>query len=74
LHKFYTSERPDRNPLKREKDVKQGFAVAHLVARYLPQFPFSEDFLQGIDSTLLDCFERHLADTLPSISGSESPM
>jgi hypothetical protein len=37
LHKFWVSQRPDRNPLKRPRDVAHARLVADLVGQYLQQ-------------------------------------
>ena len=41
LHKIWLSVQPDRDPVRRKRDRHQALAVAFLVARYLPGFPFA---------------------------------
>lgn len=42
LHKAWLSTRPDRDPVKKPRDLAQAKAVAALVREYMPHLPFSE--------------------------------
>ena len=44
LHKLWVSNRVDRNPLKKNKDQRQGKAVIDLALQYLPSHPFDAEF------------------------------
>lgn len=45
LHKLWLADQPDREPVKKQRDKHQGIAVAALVVRYLPDYPFKESEL-----------------------------
>jgi hypothetical protein len=42
LHKAWLSQQPDREPLKKPRDLAQARAVAETVRNYLPQMPFDQ--------------------------------
>lgn len=42
LHKFWLSNQPDREPIKKQRDRDQGLAVVRLVMQYLPQHAFKK--------------------------------
>jgi len=42
LHKAWLSQQPDREPLKKPRDLAQARAVAATVRNYLPQMPFDQ--------------------------------
>jgi len=44
LHKLWLAERPDRNPLKRDKDTRQGMALMSAIIERMPQFPLNQKF------------------------------
>ena len=44
LQKLWLSQKPDRNPLKRRKDERQGLAVLDAVHEAMPQYPLDADF------------------------------
>ena len=46
LYKIRLSEEAERNPLKTRRDRHQGIAVAWLVRRYLPRYPFAPEDLR----------------------------
>ncbi len=52
LHKLWLAERPDRDPLKRRRDLRQAAAVAALVVRYLPQMRFDDPGLAALPEAL----------------------
>lgn len=45
-------EASDRDPVKRERDIQQAYAVASIVANYLPKYPFEAEHLKA--------FPRHV--------------
>lgn len=45
LHKAWLSQRIDREPVKKARDLAQARAVAAMVREHLPQFPFEEDLV-----------------------------
>jgi hypothetical protein len=52
LHKLWLAERPDRDPLKRRRDVRQAAAVTAVVVRYLPQMRFDDPGLAALPEKL----------------------
>lgn len=52
LHKLWLSEQPERNPLKRKKDLQQGVAVLDAVAEAMPQYPLDTAFVAAIPPEL----------------------
>ncbi len=46
IHKVWLSEQPDREATKKKRDHDQGLAIAHLVAKYLPQYKFEASELR----------------------------
>ena len=52
LHKLWLGDKPSRNPLKREKDRKQGRAVLTAVAEAMPHYPLDEAFVAEIPAEL----------------------
>lgn len=59
LHKAWLAKRPDRDPVKRPRDLAQARAVAALVRDYLPHLPFSDAIrsLHGDVRALADVLE-----------------
>jgi hypothetical protein len=47
IHKAWLSQRPDREPGKRRRDLAQASAVAELVRAHLPNLPFDDEALQA---------------------------
>ncbi|TXI09614.1 MAG: hypothetical protein E6Q76_05350 [Rhizobium sp.] len=52
LHKLWLADKPTRNPLKRPKDRKQGQLLAAAVAKNMPGFPVSDEFLSTVPEEL----------------------
>lgn len=50
LHKAWLSQRPDREPLKKPRDLAQARAVAQAVREHMPQLPFVLDRLGALHS------------------------
>jgi hypothetical protein len=53
LHKLWISDNPDRDALKRDKDIKQGKAIIQLLEKNLINFPFDKEFISKLPSELL---------------------
>ena len=53
-HKLWLSEQPSRDPVKKARDRKQGFAVLHLLKAYLHEYPLDEKALRGLPQKLRD--------------------
>ncbi len=68
LHKLWVSKRNDRNPLKKRKDEKQAIALSLLLKQYLPQFPFSDEFLSALPEELSLQYENTIQPLLSEIS------
>jgi len=45
LHKLWLSKSPDRNPLKKNKDKNQALDLIDMVKRFMPHYPFDQDFI-----------------------------
>jgi hypothetical protein len=58
LHKFWLSEQPDREPVKKKRDRDQGLAVVQLVIQYLPQYAFKKSELKMFSEEILTKTER----------------
>jgi len=53
-HKYWLSQRSDREPFKRRRDREQAEVVASLVALHLAHLPFEEDALRMLPRDLVD--------------------
>jgi len=60
LHKFWVSQRDDREPAKKNRDASQALAVAKLVIDRLPQLKFSKDQLRMFPTSLVTNFTDSL--------------
>lgn len=58
LYKIWLSEEADRNPLKKPRDRHQGIAVAWLVRRYLPHYPFTAADLRMFPAAVREAAAR----------------
>lgn len=65
LHKLWLSKRPDRDPVKRQRDEQQGLAVARLCVRYF-NLAFDSEALRALPESL-----RKLARRLRETSGND---
>ena len=54
LHKAWLSQRVDREPLKKGRDLAQARALANLIVERLPQFPLDPGFLASLPHQLRD--------------------
>lgn len=52
LHKLWLAEKPQRHPLKRPKDRKQGRALLDVVAEAMPHYPLDHRFVAEIPPEL----------------------
>lgn len=60
LHIAWVSQRADRNPIKKAKDLNQGIAVAALVKQFLQQYPFDRDFIAMLSNELRESYELQI--------------
>lgn len=58
-HKFWVSKRPDREPVKRRRDLAQAQAVARLTAHYLEHLPYEANELRVLPYAVFE-EARHL--------------
>ncbi|MDK2768424.1 MAG: nucleotidyltransferase domain-containing protein [Sphingomonas sp.] len=58
LQKLWMAEKPERNPQKRPKDVKQGMALLDAVAQTMPHYPLDRRFQTELPPELKPHFER----------------
>lgn len=58
LQKLWMSKQDKRNPLKRDKDEKQGMALLDAVQHTMPHFPLDEAFEAEIPSDLKPHYDR----------------
>ncbi|MEA1969240.1 MAG: GSU2403 family nucleotidyltransferase fold protein, partial [Thermodesulfobacteriota bacterium] len=56
LHKFWVSQQPDRDPLKKGRDKNQAISAAQLVIEYLPQYRFGKNQLKMFPQTIVNKF------------------
>ena len=72
VHKAWLSQRPDREPGKRRRDLAQASAVAELVRAYLPNSPFDDEALQAFPAKVraqsLSLIERSLGSAAAPLS------
>lgn len=52
LHKLWLADKPERNPLKKEKDRRQGRALLATVAEAMPLHPLDQSFYAGLPDEL----------------------
>ena len=65
-YKLWLSEQDDREPRKKKRDKAQAFAVAEVVMKYLPQYPFSSGDLRMFPRKVFKGAKEHLARKFPS--------
>lgn len=58
LHKLWMAEKPERNPLKKPKDARQGKALLDAVAKEMPHYPLDEAFREELPDELKAHFDR----------------
>ncbi|MBW2612949.1 MAG: nucleotidyltransferase domain-containing protein [Deltaproteobacteria bacterium] len=54
LHKIWLSRQKDRNPLKKNRDLKQGLAIAQILINYLPQYEFNKSEMRMFPAHVRD--------------------
>ena len=60
LQKMWLSKKPERDPLKKPKDLKQGLGVLSAVKSAMPHYPMDEAFVKALPDPLVAHFERWL--------------
>ncbi len=68
VHKLWLSRQRNRDPVKKNRDHAQAVAVASLILRYLPQYPFQEYQLRMFPKEVMDGATAFLKD-LPTAAG-----
>ncbi len=58
LQKLWLADKPQRDPLKKDKDRTQGELVLHLVHLKMPHYPLNERFEQSLPEPLKPYFEQ----------------
>lgn len=58
LHKLWLADKPTRNPLKRDKDRKQGIALLDAVSEAMPHYPLDQAFESEIPAELTAVWEQ----------------
>lgn len=58
LQKFWMSEQPKRNPLKRGKDAKQALLILNAVALAMPHYPLNDEFSAKLPDELKPYYSR----------------
>jgi len=53
LHKLWLADKPSRNPLKRDKDRKQGIAILDAVSESMPHYPLDAEFARALPDALV---------------------
>lgn len=74
-HKLWLSELPNRLPIKKERDRKQGLAVLRLIKEYLHNYPIDGEEMRGLPQTLRDTMQSEYDRiVIDSASGSTFDM
>lgn len=58
LQKLWLADKPQRDPLKKDKDRTQGELVLHLVHLKMPHYPLNDRFEQSLPEPLKPYFEQ----------------
>lgn len=66
LQKLWLADKPQRDPLKKDKDRTQGELVLHLVHLKMPQYPLNEKFEQSLPEPLKPYFEQWKQSIVPA--------
>jgi len=56
LHKFFMSNQDSREPVKKQRDLKQAFTVANVIQQHLPQFSFEDEAIRAMPLALRKAF------------------
>jgi hypothetical protein len=62
IHKTWLSKRPDREPVKKQRDFNQAVLVAEMVVKHLPQFPFESDAMKYLPAEVIKHASREIED------------
>jgi len=62
LHKLWLSEQADREPVKKQRDLDQGLAVAQLIIQYLPQYQFNTSELRMFPKDVVQRAKERISD------------
>lgn len=62
LHKMWLAQKPERNPLKKYKDKKQGELLMQAVTKIQNKFPIDTDFILTLPNELLPIFNKWAED------------
>lgn len=68
LHKLWMAEKPERNPLKKPKDQRQGRTLLDAIATQMPHYPLDEGFRDALPPELRRHFDAWFA-ARPAESG-----
>ena len=60
LHKAWLSDQPDRDPVKKPRDLAQAALVAEMIGTYLPQFPFDARALAMMPAKVREAAARRI--------------
>lgn len=62
LHKLWISQNPERNSLKKQKDIQQGKAIIELLEKKIIHLPFDQEFCKHLSSELLEIKKQFVSD------------
>ena len=69
IHKAWLSSQPDRDPIKKPRDLAQAMLLLDMLRQHLPQFPLEQAYLRYLPKELI----RNFADIAKSESDIELP-
>ena len=56
IHKAWLSGQPDRDPVKKQRDLAQAIMMLSMLRHYLPQFPLEQEHLRYLPKDLISRF------------------
>lgn len=56
IHKAWLSNQPDRNPVKKPRDLAQAIMMLDMLRQYLPLFPLEQEYLRYLPKELINNF------------------
>jgi hypothetical protein len=56
IHKAWLSDQPDRNPVKKPRDLAQAVMMLDMLRQYLPLFPLEQEHLRYLPKELINNF------------------
>ncbi|MCK5881389.1 MAG: hypothetical protein KAG18_05885 [Sinobacterium sp.] len=71
LHKLWISTMPERNRLKVAKDKAQAMAVIDLITNAMPQFAFTNEFVELLPAELKEIYEDLGIESSPLLSAPD---